>query len=112
MSRCKLCGGSFKNNTKEHVLKTRNKNNPERIIENLDVLECTICGNVVIPDTSEKINNFFRVKARREMAENGSYVESASIFENIHTDQELSQELSIEQNRFAQIKDMLKKLID
>lgn len=64
---CKYCGGLFKVATTEYTIRSRHSQKSETTIENLVVNECTICGHVEMPESSEKYIEMIRQKIRREM---------------------------------------------
>jgi len=80
MAKCRHCGGTFKNSTKEYIIETRHMLKPKMTIENLPVEECSICGAIEIPKSSEQIIQILRNKLRREME---NMVQSEEVTEEI-----------------------------
>jgi hypothetical protein len=69
VDKCKQCGGNFKLSVREHVIETRHTARPRLVIENLPVMECTICANIHIPDSSAILIDSLNEKILREMRE-------------------------------------------
>ena len=69
MNRCTICDGKFKQTAKKHTIKTRHQAKNNLVIENLPVLQCTICGHIEIPEESQKVIEAIRLRIRREMEE-------------------------------------------
>lgn len=69
---CKFCGGQFKITTTEYTIRSRHSEKSETTIENLGVNECTICGHIELPESSEKYIEMIRQTIRREMESQGS----------------------------------------
>jgi len=66
--KCSNCrNDEFKNVTRQHVVKTRHAEKQEMVIENLPVHECKVCGETIIPESSEKFIELIRTKIRQEM---------------------------------------------
>lgn len=64
---CKFCGGQFKITTTEYTIRSRHSEKSETTIENLGVNECTICGHIELPESSEKYIEMIRQTIRKEM---------------------------------------------
>lgn len=67
MNRCTVCEGKFKRSTKKHVIRTRHQEKGQITIENLPVLQCSVCGHVEIPEESEAVIAAIRASVRRDM---------------------------------------------
>ena len=66
--KCPNCQhGEFKQVVRKYVLKTRHTEKKEIIIENLPVEECKICGNIILPEQSEKMIEIIRRQIRKEI---------------------------------------------
>lgn len=76
---CKYCGGKFKVSTTEYTIRSRHAKKAETTIENLAVNECTICGHVEMPESSERYIEMIREKIRKEMEEQTNHIEQANI---------------------------------
>ncbi|PGK52544.1 hypothetical protein CN918_32685 [Priestia megaterium] len=48
-------------------MRTRNPNKPEILIENLEVLECTVCPHTELTESSELLVSMMRQKIREEI---------------------------------------------
>jgi hypothetical protein len=68
MEKCK-CGGSYKITTSEMPINTRNKEVGVPVIENLSILKCNVCGNVIIPEESKFYIELIRNKNRSRLEE-------------------------------------------
>lgn len=65
---CSICrNDEFKHVKRKYVLKTRFSQEHEIILENLPVHECKICGNVIVPESSQQYITLLRGKIRRDM---------------------------------------------
>lgn len=70
---CKYCGGKFKISTTEYTIRSRHAKKAQTTIENLSVNECTICGHIEMPESSERYIEMIREKIRKEMEQQTSY---------------------------------------
>ena len=75
---CKYCGGKFKVSTTEYTIRSRHAKKAETTIENLSVNECTICGHVEMPESSERYIEMIREKIRKEMEEQTNHITSVT----------------------------------
>lgn len=67
MNKCKYCHGKFKLVKKEYVVRSRNKDKSETIIEDLKMLVCTVCSHTELTESSEKYVEYIRAKFRNEL---------------------------------------------
>lgn len=104
---CKYCGGKFKISTTEYTIRSRHSSKAETTIENLAVNECTICGHIEMPETSELYIEMIRKKIREEMNEKtNSYKGIESIEETDIEKEKVASDFNL-----SSIKNMFKKFI-
>ena len=66
MKKCK-CGGYFKEEKIEYVIKSRDTNTPETIIENLTIYRCNVCSLERQPESSKRHIEAYREKMKRNI---------------------------------------------
>lgn len=102
---CPNCGGDYKISTSEYIVKSRDSAKNKMVIENLDVLECKICGSTEFTEESEYYIQLIRKKISEEMKKKSfanQYGEASS---------NLSKETNAPQNSIGSLKNFFKKII-
>lgn len=79
---CANCGGKFKVSTSKYVIRSRHSEKKNVEIENLSVLQCTICGNIEMTEASEFYIRIIREKIKNEMQQ--------KVNPNLHVNDSLS----------------------
>lgn len=105
MNRCAICDGKFKQTVKKHTIKTRHREKNNIVIENLPVLQCTICGHVEIPEESQQVIEAIRTRIRKEMEENTKNASHDDIVSSVHREKE-----EVPRNFFEETKEVLSRL--
>ena len=100
---CKYCGGKFKVSTTEYTIRSRHVQKAETTIENLAVNECTICGHVEMPESSERYIEMIREKIRKEMEQQTNHIEQTTV--------EISSDKTSINGHLKNLTKMIKKLI-
>jgi len=84
-------------------MRTRNPNKPEIVIENLEVLECTICPHTELTESSELLVSMMRQKIREEIVRDAQQA--------IEEQQQVVDKTNAELTGFSRLKETIRKWI-